>query len=287
MADDYFTYKGILFHPLSSNENDLNFIENEFQVLDDDIFNITYPKSGTTWLTEILSLIRSKGDPTWSKTVPNWERSPWIEVIDVAKRLNTSSERPPFMTSHLAKSIFPRSLVGSKAKVIYTVRNPKDVLVSLYYFAQMTTFYKDPESFEQFLELFLKGEVPFGSWFDHVNGWMELNGQSNFLLLCYDDLLQDLRGGVVKICKFLGQELDDETIDLVTKHSLFKNMKENKMANFSLLANYFDQSKSPFMRKGISGDWKNHFTVKQAEHFDHVYQERMNGFHWIFPWDKN
>ncbi|XP_078507054.1 sulfotransferase 2B1-like isoform X2 [Lissotriton helveticus] len=286
MSDEYISYKDILFHPLATSATHLSFIENEFQVLDDDVFNITYPKTGTTWIIELLSLIRSKGDPTWIQTVPNWDRAPWLESNYTPEKLDSMSLKPRHITSHLAKKIFCQSFFTSKAKIIYTVRDPKDVLVSLYYFAKMTIYYKDPGTFEQFFELFLKGDVPFGSWFDHVNGWMKLRGQSNFLLLTYDDLKQDLRAAVVKICKFLGEELDDQAIDLVVKHATFERMKDNKMANFSLLADAFDQTKSSFMRKGISGDWKNHFTVAQREHFDRVYQEKMNGLTGCFPWDK-
>ncbi|XP_069056754.1 sulfotransferase 2B1-like isoform X2 [Pleurodeles waltl] len=286
MSDEYISYKGVLIHHLVSNSTYLSFVENEFQVLDDDVFNITYPKTGTTWMIEILSLIRSKGDPTWTRTVPNWDRAPWIEGSDALEKFDSMSLKPRHITSHLSKKIFCRSFFSSKAKVIYTVRDPKDVLVSLYYFSKMTIFYKDPGTFEQFFELFLKGEIPYGSWFDHVNGWMELCGQSNFLLLTYDNLKQDLRGTVEKICKFLGEELDDKAIDLVVKHATFENMKDNKMANFSLLADMFDQSKSPFMRKGISGDWRNHFTVAQSEYFDRVYREKMKKLAGCFPWDK-
>ncbi|KAJ1131277.1 hypothetical protein NDU88_009615, partial [Pleurodeles waltl] len=249
MSDEYISYKGILFHPLACEPTHLSFVENEFQVLDDDVFNLTYPKTGTTWIMEILSLIRSKGDPTWTKTVPNWNRVPWLENVETPEIIISMSLKPRHFTSHLAKKIFCHSFFSSKAKAIYTVRDPKDLLVSLYYFSKMTIYFKDPGTFEEFLELFLKGDMPYGSWFDHVRGWMELRGQSNFLLLTYDDLQQDLRGTVVKICKFLGKELDDQAINLVVEHATFENMKNNKMSNFSLLDDRFDLNMSPFMRK--------------------------------------
>ncbi|KAF1540801.1 Sulfotransferase family cytosolic 2B member 1, partial [Eudyptes schlegeli] len=47
-------------------------------------------------------------------------------------------------------------------QVIYTVRNPKDVLVSLYHFARIFRPYKDPGSLEEFLEKFLEGDGPGG-----------------------------------------------------------------------------------------------------------------------------
>ncbi|XP_069056583.1 sulfotransferase 2B1-like isoform X2 [Pleurodeles waltl] len=286
MENAYFKYKDVCFCPVSHKKEDLMHVENEFQVLDDDVFNVTYPKSGTVWMIEILSLIHSKGDQTLVKSIPNWDRAPWIETTESLAKLK-SHPRPRLITSHLPVQLFPKSFFSSKAKVIYTARNPKDMLVSLYYFAKMASMYDDPGSFEQFLDRFLNGaDFLYGSWLDHVKGWMKLKDKPNFLFLTYEELQQDLRAGVVKVCKFLGKELDEKTIDLVVENALFRNMKDNKMANFSTLPpGLMDQEKSKFMRKGITGDWKNHFTVAQSENFDQVYQEKMKDLAAVFPWE--
>lgn len=47
MPVHYVTYEGIKFPPAYNSEHSLSFAHNEFLVRDDDIFNITYPKSGT------------------------------------------------------------------------------------------------------------------------------------------------------------------------------------------------------------------------------------------------
>ncbi|XP_040290501.1 sulfotransferase 2B1-like isoform X1 [Bufo bufo] len=286
MSDLYIDYKGTLFPRMSSCLEDLEFVENEFQVRDDDVFNLTYPKSGTTWMIEILSLIQKNGDPTWNKTVPNWDRVPWIENLGIAQRLKLSEGHPRLITSHLPKHIFMKTFQDSKAKVIYTIRNPKDTAVSLYYFSKMSGFYKDPESMDHFLKSFFFENIPFGSWFNHVKGWMEMLGKENFMFQTYEDLHRDIRGSVINICKFLGKELDDKAIDSVVENASFKSMKENKMTNFTMLPpGYMDQEKSPFMRKGIVGDWKNNFTVAQNEYFDKIYNEEMQNFSVKFPWD--
>ncbi|XP_025063570.1 sulfotransferase family cytosolic 2B member 1 isoform X2 [Alligator sinensis] len=193
MFKEYFQYKGISFPEFIYSPCALQTVENNFQVLDDDVFNVTYQKSGTVWMLEILSLIQSNGDPSWCQTVPNWDRAPWYETV-LGLRRARRNHSPRLISSHLPIQLFAKSFFKSKAKVIYTIRNPKDVLVSLYHFAQMFHPFKDPGSLDQFLEEFLKGDVPFGSWFDHVRGWMGLQGHENFFYITYEELLQGSRG---------------------------------------------------------------------------------------------
>ncbi|CAJ0940100.1 unnamed protein product [Ranitomeya imitator] len=136
-------------------------------------------------------------------------------------------------------------------KIIYTIRGPKDVAVSLYYFSKMSAFLHDSENMDCFLKRFLTDNMPYGSWFNHVKGWMGLLGKDNFMFQTYEDLKKDLRGSVIKICKFIGKELDDEAVDSVVKHASFKNMKQNNMANYTFVPHaYMDPEKSQFFRKG-------------------------------------
>ncbi|KAM4651442.1 sulfotransferase 2B1-like isoform 1-T2 [Discoglossus pictus] len=281
MSFEYFTYKGVKFLSSIYTEEGLRFAEKEFQVQDDDIYNVTYPKSGTNWMAEILTLIQHDGDPTLCKSVPNFVRSPWYETYKEQSKLKDLPS-PRLLTSHLPFHIFAKSFFTSKAKIVYTMRNPKDVLVSLFHFCKMLKFNKEPKNFQESLEHFLEKNA----WFDHIKGWMQMKADSRFFYITYEELQQDLRGSVVRICKFLGKELDDAAIDSVVEHSSFKTMKDNKMCNFTFLSEtIMDHSKGFLMRKGISGDWKNHFTVAQSEYFDKVYQERMKDLNMKFLWE--
>ncbi|XP_077187318.1 sulfotransferase 2B1-like [Paroedura picta] len=284
-SEDYFTYKGILFPKQEIKEEALRYVENEFQVRDDDVFNITYPKSGTNWMSEILGLIRNDGDPSWVRNVPVFERSPWI---DTDQGLETALKNPPprLISCHFPFQLFPKSFLSSKAKVIYTLRNPKDVLVSHYHFSKIFKLWKNFGTLEELLKEFLSGNVPSGSWFDHVKGWLQMKDRDNVFVMTYEELQQDLRGSVKRICHFLGKELNDQQIDSVVENASFQKMKDNKMSNLTIVKEaYIDHKKGKFMRKGISGDWKNHLTVAQSELFDRVYQENMRGVIMTFPWD--
>lgn len=71
------------------------------------------------------------------------------------------------------------------------VRNPKDNAVSYFHHHRMSTFlgnYKG--SFANFLQLFAKGHLVYGDWFDHVAGYWELfqRRPDQVLFISYEEL---------------------------------------------------------------------------------------------------
>ncbi|XP_027287095.1 bile salt sulfotransferase 1-like isoform X2 [Cricetulus griseus] len=282
---DYCWFEGIPFPVLGFQKEILKEIRHKFVIGDEDTIILTYPKSGTNWLIETVCLIQKKGNPEWVQSVPFWERSPWVET-EIGYQALINKEGPRLISSHLPFHLFPRSFFSSKAKMIYVLRNPRDVLVSGYFFWNKTNLAKNTDSLRTYFEWFLKGKVPYGSWFEHTRGWLSMRESENFLLLCYEDFKKDPRRSIEKICDFLEKKLDPEELDMVLKYSSFHVMKENKMSNFSLINEGMVNEGFVFMRKGTTGDWKNHFTEEQVEAFDKVFQENMAGFPpGLFPWE--
>ncbi|CAH2319323.1 sulfotransferase family cytosolic 2B member 1 [Pelobates cultripes] len=173
-------------------------------------------------------------------------------IVDRVHRLGRPNHLPPTAARDVIARIhfFHSKERIMKACVIYTGRNPKDVLVSLYHFAIISFVLKTPHSFDEFFEDFIQAKVPFGSWFDHIKGWMQMKDHDNFLFITFEELKKDHRGTIKKICTFLGKELSKEAIDLVVEHSSFKTMKENKMSNHSLAPEFIMKKNSNFIRKG-------------------------------------
>ncbi|XP_037676399.1 bile salt sulfotransferase-like [Choloepus didactylus] len=284
MSQQLYLFEGIKMNPLFTSKEDLHRARDEFLVRDDDVIILTYPRSGTHWMIEILSLITSKGDPSWVQSVPSFLRSPWIENGTMMKALE-EQDGPRLMTSHLPIHLFPKSYFTSNAKVIYVVRNPRDVLTSLYYLAKENKLWKQ-DSFDEYFNRFIQGDVIYGLWFDHILGWMERSDKKSFLVVFYEELQRDIRGSVEKICQFLGKNLEPEELDSVLHNSSFSVMKENKMVNSSLINQGFSAyTKAPILRQGISEDWKNHFTVAQSEAFDKLFREKLSHLGpRLFPW---
>ncbi|MBZ3889191.1 3-alpha-hydroxysteroid sulfotransferase [Sciurus carolinensis] len=128
--------------------------------------------------------------------------------------------------------------------------------------------------------------VPYGSWFEHIRGWMSMRHRENVLLLSYEELQKNPRSTIEKICQFLGKKLNLEELDSVLKNSSFHSMKQNKMSNLETMPESLTSLHFSMARKGICGDWKNHFTVAQDEAFNKVFKEKLAGFPKdLFPWE--
>lgn len=253
---------------------EMDIIAREFEVLDGDIFVVTYPRSGTTWTEQIIHLLLNSGEQG-SKVLG--DAVPWVETLPNRKPgfkefLQGMTGRRCF-TSHLPHPLMPGTQ-KSGARFVYVARNPKDVAVSTFYHDQSKHGYNG--TWEEHFKLFMDGKVMFGSYFDHVLPWWEASQQAaNILFVKYEDMKQDLRAVVALLVKFLQIEADDELVDKVIEQSSFGNMARNKQTNL----NWVTQRKGVpgHFRKGGVGDWRNHFTPEQNEIYDALYLKKMSG----------
>ncbi|CAK9297461.1 unnamed protein product [Gordionus sp. m RMFG-2023] len=265
-------YPGFLFKP-----EVLNDIQS-FKVRKDDIFIATFPKSGTTWTAEIVSLIKSEVNIPFVKSLDISERVIHLETPpNRSLKLLEDLGSPRIFGTHLPFHLLPDSIKKGDCKVIYVMRNPKDVAVSFYHHHRMA---KDlgnfSGSFKDFLALFSAGKTVCGSWFDHVIGYWEQT-EKNILFLKYEDMKKNFRENIEKIADFLGADLSDEQIFKVLNHCSFESMQKNEKANRDWIP-IFDKSKGNFMRKGIVGDWKNYFDQQDNQAFMSLYHAKMGQY---------
>ncbi|XP_073504851.1 sulfotransferase 1 family member D1-like isoform X1 [Phyllobates terribilis] len=251
-----------------------------FQARDEDLLIVTYPKSGTTWISEILDLMLHNGDVTKTQRGAIYERVPFLEYavpdMPTGTEILNARESPRIIKSHLPVNVLPRSFWEKKCKIIYMARNPKDVLVSYYHFHRMALVHPDPGTFEEYLHTFIEGKVACGPWSDHVKGWWKIRHQKDILYLFYEDMLEDQDREIKKVMKFIEKDLPEDVLEKINQRTTFKAMKDNDMTNYrSIPSSVMDHNISPFMRKGVCGDWKFHLTVAQNELFDEYYKREM------------
>ena len=244
------------------------------------------PKSGTSWTRQIVRLILNNGEddgkslesiPWLSAVGPH---QAWANLATVAAMSSPPPPRRPFC-DHAPYGMMPGDLPStSPAKYIYVARNPKDVVVSYYYHhLSGKGRYDFSGTWDIFFNLFLTGKVGFGSWFEHVLEWWKHKDDPNVLFLKYEDMKKDHPGAVRAIAEFIGCDLKPDVVDKIVTESTIDRMKANPNTNFSWVSPTIFAIKeiNPFVRKGIVGDWKNHFTAEQSAKFDAVYQEKMKG----------
>ncbi|XP_074084491.1 sulfotransferase 1B1-like [Macrotis lagotis] len=255
----------------------------QFKCRPEDIWVITYPKSGTTWLSEIMDLIKNDGSVEKQEKIPITERVPMLESATPGLGPPSSEylekmPSPRFVKTHLPIPLLPKNFWECNSKIIYVARNAKDVAVSFYNFDRMNKYHPDPGTFAEYLEKFMSGKVAFGSWHEHVTSWWEKKKDHPILYLFYEDIKEDPKREIRKVMEFLGKKLDENALDRIVQRTSFETMRDNNMVNYkSLPTNLMDHKISPFMRKGITGDWKNYFTVAQNEKFDADYEKKMSG----------
>ncbi|CAE8592221.1 unnamed protein product [Polarella glacialis] len=238
-------------------------IHTRFQPRPTDVHIVTYPKAGTSWIQEIAWLVNHDADLEAARSTPSSQRTVYIELavpgVDKLTQLDAAAD-PRHVKWHHSAWLLPAEVVR-EGKVIYLMRNPKDTVVSWYHFQRMNKLYAFQGTFDEFFELFLAHQVPYGSYWENVLSWWAVRQQPNVLFLTYEDLHQDLHGEVGKVANFLGRSLTPEQVNRIVEHSSFEQMRANPMTNASQMPKI--EGESDFMRKGKVGDWKNYFSAEQ------------------------
>src|SRR6266571_7009288 len=117
---------------------------NRLKIYEDDVFIVSYPKSGNTWTRFLIAnLIYREKHPDFSNIN---ELIPDPEVL--AKRILDRLPRPRYIKSH--QYFDPRY-----PKVLYIVRDPRDVALSYYQFHRKYGFIKDDHPIGQFVTDFV------------------------------------------------------------------------------------------------------------------------------------
>jgi len=241
-----------------------------FELLADDVWVVTYPKSGTTWMLQVLKLIRKGGkqdDVHINKSVPWLERNRPLDPACIIQ--------PRGFKSHFPYDLFPCGPPNkSPCKYIYVARNPKDIAVSFYYHTK-AIFFPDIDK-ETYWRKFINGDLEFGSYFDHVLSWWQHRHDENVLFVRYEDMKKDLVRSVTEIASFIGANISSEVIGQVAEQTQFDNMKKDPLANCPLPKFKRERLETDFMRKGIVGDWKNFLSPEQSAEMDALCASRLS-----------
>jgi hypothetical protein len=74
----------------------------------------------------------------------------------------------------------------------------------------------------------MNGKLSYGSWFKHVGCWWNHRNDLNVLFLAYEELQQDLEGGLQRIIAFCHLQIPPEKLPRVLERCGFEFMKQHE-----------------------------------------------------------
>ncbi|XP_040169785.1 luciferin sulfotransferase-like [Anopheles arabiensis] len=248
----------------------------EAEVYPDDVWVLSYPKSGTTWIQEMAWLICNDLNFEAARAKKISARFPFLEIGLQSAALHFSFKdvkdmpRPRFIKSHLPVSMLPKRYWEVKPKTIHIRRNPKSVAVSYFYHSQGIHY---RGSMDTFLRSFVREHQFYSPYHAHVIEYHELRDCDNILHVSFEEMKRYLPSVVRKVCQFFGKSYSKAELELLYQHVSFKSMRDNPAVNFE---NPKGPTKGePFMRKGEADGWKKELTPEQIHMLDEWTKERV------------
>jgi hypothetical protein len=240
-------------------------------ILPDDIFLVSFPKSGNTWTRFLLANLRFPQEPaTWSnidRLIP--------DPRSTSKREFDRMPRPRIIKSH--ECFDPRY-----PRVVYIVRDPRDVALSQYHYHRKLMRIEDDSPIEKFVERFMAGQTcPHGSWGQNVVSWLATSERNpNFLLLRYEDMVADTVKELAKIAAFLGMPADREQIAQAVERSSVQSMRSMERAQTNQLTKGSRKDLS-FIRSAGAGGWKSELPAAMVARIETAWGPLMRrlGYH--------
>jgi hypothetical protein len=243
--------------------------ERDFAVYPDDTFVVSYPRSGNTWTRFLIANLvypeKNVGFTNIEKLIP--------DTSSQSNRALKSTPRPRIIKSH---EYFDHRY----RKVIYIVRDPRDVALSYYDFQRKYMQIDDAYPLEQYVEDFVQGRlisIDWGTWAENVSSWIYTRGKStNFLLLRYEDMMKDTTRELTRIAQFFGIEPAPTRLQEVIDRSSADRMRElEKLEADRWIATKNRRKDIPFVRVAKAGGWRTSLPLKSVEQIESAWGDLM------------
>ena len=224
---------------------------------------VTHQKSGRTWLKFLLA---------------NYYHELYNMPFNVDLHIRRDAKAPTVFFTHDLKSIKKRK----GKKMIYLIRNPRDVIVSYYYQLHFRMRYNSDRFFDGTMSEFLR---------DQTNGILALTNYMNTLfeskkhssetlVLTYEDLHTSAEQQFISLLTFINVPVNKALVKKAIKKSSFKNMQKvekNKEINDVRLQPSDDKNINTFkVRKGKVGGYKEELSKKDIAFIESTIEKNLN-----------
>lgn len=234
---------------------------------DDDVWIVSYPKSGNTWTRFLIANLISGGEPVDWSNIERW-------VPDIYRGRDSrfrSMSRPRYFKSHDAYR-------PNYRRVVFIVRDPRDVAVSYYHFVKKTKQLAMDASPAEFMAMFLSGQIdPYGNWGENVGSWLGARRDTpDFMVVRYEDLLEDTEGQLSRIAGMLKLPVEDDRIRRAVENSRADRMRELEQTQRDKHQDLKSgRQEIPFVRSAKAGQWRTELQPEQASQIEAAWGATM------------
>jgi lipopolysaccharide transport system ATP-binding protein len=255
------------------------------------VFHITHYKSGSQWVLQVLRecapdrfvtphvdlgqfyktpLIPGAIYPTVYVSFSNFQNTVYPS-LDINERAYRYSE-----TDEVAvKNWYNFSVKKSPVRKFVVIRDLRDTLVSLYFSIKVSHALISSQLADgrrklnelDFEEGFLQILKPRGEIQANIQAsWKAPCEQGEALLLRYEDMIADETGAFEKIIAHCEIDIPRTQLHEIIQRNSFLNRTGRKPG---------EEDVSSHFRKGISGDWENHFTDRIKTKFKQEFGQHL------------
>jgi hypothetical protein len=235
----------------------------------DDTFIVSYPRSGNTWTRFLVANLLH---PQEAATFADIERL----VPDAEAQSSRHMRGIPSPRTIKSHSYFdPRY-----PRVIYIVRDPRDVVLSYYDFSRKYRHIDDRYPLERYIRDFVTGHLisaDWGTWGENVASWAFARGaRPGFLLLRYEDMKARPEQELTRIAEFLGIDASPKLLQTTLERSSADRMREmEKTQGKDWVSTKDKRSDIPFVRTASTGEWKNKLQPESAAQIESAWGNIM------------
>lgn len=248
-----------------------------FEPFSDDVIIVSYPRSGNTWTRFLIANLLSPGEAASFVGIEH-------KVPDIYKATRAqlaATPRPRVIKSH--EYFDPRY-----PRVVYIVRDPRDVTISYYHYQRKTHVIADDFSMNEFVRRFVAGALsPYGSWGENVNSWLATRSDSpDFLLLRYEDMIERTVEALEQISSFLKLSRTPAELEQAVTRSSASEMRNIEKRDSGWSVTQKSRKDIPFVRSASAGGWKGDLSADAIETIEMAWGPLMSRLGYQLASDK-
>jgi hypothetical protein len=249
------------------------YILSKFESVEPDTYVVSYPKCGRTWLRVLTHKYLERcglqahefRDKSLMKIPGNHilkfehDKSSWVPAPCSMKNLNFDTKK------------------YTGKKIVFLVRDPRDVLVSSWYHLKFRE-----NVYTGSLSEFIRDDlVGIRKLVAFMNMWIENSHiPDSFTVITYEDLHRDSVVYFSDFLKFLDININHEALGTAIEESTFRKMKEmelhNKLNEPWMKPGSKQSANSMKIRKGSVGGYKNELSPEDIQYVNSVIRDGLS-----------